>query len=81
MASVLFGVAEMELQHIKERQAAGIAAAKERGIYQGRKKRAFKGNPERARELQQKGLLQQEIAATLGVSERTVRRYLKDQAS
>ena len=37
IASLLFGIAEMEYQHIKERQAAGIAVAKEKGIYKGRK--------------------------------------------
>jgi DNA invertase Pin-like site-specific DNA recombinase len=32
VAAVLFGVAEMELQNNKERQAAGIALAKQRGV-------------------------------------------------
>ena len=36
VAGVLFGIAEIELGHIKERQAAGIAQARKRGIYQGR---------------------------------------------
>jgi len=36
IAAVLFGVAEMEQQNLRERQAAGIAAAKERGVYIGR---------------------------------------------
>lgn len=35
-ADVLLGVAEMERESMLERQAAGIAAAKERGIYTGR---------------------------------------------
>ena len=37
IAGVLFAVAEMELETMKERQRAGIDAAKERGVYQGRK--------------------------------------------
>lgn len=34
---VLFAVAEMEQETRRERQRAGIEAAKERGVYQGRK--------------------------------------------
>ncbi len=32
IASLLFGIAEIELQHTKERQAAGIALAKQRSV-------------------------------------------------
>jgi DNA invertase Pin-like site-specific DNA recombinase len=76
MASLLFGIAEMELQHIKERQAAGIAVAKAKGKYSGRKKGTPKSNPQRAKVLQAKGLRVKEIAQALNVSERTVFRYL-----
>jgi DNA invertase Pin-like site-specific DNA recombinase len=76
IASLLFGIAEMEYQHIKERQAAGIVVAKEEGKYQGRKKGATKAKPERARALHAKGLKPPEIATALNVSERTVFRYL-----
>jgi len=76
MASLLFGIAEMELQHIKERQAAGIAVAKAKGQYSGRKKGTPKANPQRAKILQAKGLRVKEIAQALNVSERTVFRYL-----
>src|SRR5580704_776670 len=37
IASLLFGIAEIELQHVKERQAIGIALAKKRGVYTGRR--------------------------------------------
>jgi DNA invertase Pin-like site-specific DNA recombinase len=77
IASLLFGVAEIELQHVKERQAVGIALAKERGIYQGRKSGTTKAKPDRARELGSKGLTRPEIARSLGVNKRTVYRYLK----
>src|SRR5438270_11640063 len=36
IASLLFGIAEIELQHSKERQGIGIALAKKRGVYAGR---------------------------------------------
>ena len=37
LAAVLLGVAEMEKETCRERQKAGIEAAKERGVYRGRK--------------------------------------------
>ncbi len=76
IASLLFGIAEMELAHTKERQAAGIAVAKTKGVYTGRMKGTTKADPERARELHIKGLNVHEIANALNVSERTVFRYL-----
>jgi DNA invertase Pin-like site-specific DNA recombinase len=74
---VLFAIAEIELQHVKERQAAGIALAKQRGVYKGRKPDATKARPLRARELCDKGMALPEIAQALSVDKRTVSRYLK----
>lgn len=76
VAGVLFAFAEMELQHSKERQAAGIALAKQRGAYKGRKLGTTKGNSERARTLRAKGLTLNEIAAALSVSRGTIINYL-----
>jgi DNA invertase Pin-like site-specific DNA recombinase len=78
IASVLLGVAEMELEAIKERQRVGIVAAKERGVYQGRKQGTTKAKPARAKELRDNGLKQNEIAAAMGVSRTTVNRYLRN---
>jgi DNA invertase Pin-like site-specific DNA recombinase len=77
IAAVLFGVAEMEQETRRERQAAGIAAARERGVYQGRKPGSTKAKPARARQLRDKGQTIAEIATALGVSERSVIRYMK----
>ena len=38
VASVLFGLAEIETEYRRERQAAGIAEAKKRGVYRGRER-------------------------------------------
>ena len=76
IASVLFAVAEMEQETRRERQRAGIEAAKERGVYQGRKPGSTKAKPQRARQLREKGLTLNEIAASLAVSRMTVCRYL-----
>jgi DNA invertase Pin-like site-specific DNA recombinase len=77
IASLLFGIAEIELQHAKERQAAGIAVAKQRGVYTGRQRGTTKATPARARALRQQGLTVREIANALGVKERTVYYYLQ----
>ncbi|QDU75972.1 DNA-invertase hin [Bremerella volcania] len=76
VASVLFAVAEMEQETRRERQAAGIFAAKERGVYQGRKPGTTKAKPARAQALREKGLTHEEIATAMGVSRSTVIRYL-----
>lgn len=76
-ASLLFGIAEIELQHVRERQAAGIALAKQRGVYKGRKRGTTKAKPAQARALRAKGLTAVQIAKALGVGERTVYYYLK----
>ncbi|MGH1377071.1 MAG: recombinase family protein [Alphaproteobacteria bacterium] len=77
VAGVLFGIAQIEHQHIKERQAAGIAVAREKGIYTGRKKGSTKAKPERARELKAQGLKNKEIAKALSINVRTVGNYLR----
>ena len=76
LATLLFGVAEMDLSNIRERQRAGIDAAKKRGVYKGRKPGTIKADAARARKLRDSGLTAIEIATALGVSERTAFRYL-----
>lgn len=76
LAAVLLGLSEVELEYRKERQEAGIAAARAKGIYLGRRAGTTKAKPQRARELHSKGLKAPEIATALGVSTRTVWRYL-----
>jgi DNA invertase Pin-like site-specific DNA recombinase len=77
LAAVLLGIAEMEQDNRRERQAAGIAAAKKRGVYIGRKVGSSKADPERALKLRQKGLSAEEIAKSLGVSRNTAFRYFR----
>lgn len=80
IAALMLGLAEIELQHIKERQKAGIAVAKAQGRYKGRQPGTRKANPVRAQELASKGNTAQEIALALGVSHRTAVRYLAQKA-
>jgi len=76
VASVLFGLAEIEQEYRRERQAAGIAVAKRKGVYRGRSKGTTKAKPARVRALRARGLTAPEIANALHVSVRTVFRYL-----
>lgn len=77
IAAVMLGLAEIELEFRAERQAAGIKAAKRKGIYLGRKKGTTKAKPNRAPELRRRGLNDAEIANAMGTSIRTVQRYLR----
>ena len=75
IAAVLLGLAEIELEYRRERQAAGINVAKHRGVYRGRQQGTTKAKPLRARVLRDQGLTVPEIAIALGTSERTIWRY------
>lgn len=77
IASVLFAVAEMEQETRRERQAAGIEAAKAAGIYKGRKPGSTKADVGKMAELRAKGRTDAEIAAIVGTSRQTVWRCLR----
>lgn len=76
IAAVMLGLAEIELEFRAERQAAGIKAARKRGIYIGRAEGTTKAKPTRAAELRGRGLNDDEIASAMGINRRTVQRYL-----
>ena len=66
-------VAEMELTFIKERQRAGIEAAKAKGIYKGRKKSIDR---EAVQRLKAEGVGATEIARLLGIGRASVYKVL-----
>jgi DNA invertase Pin-like site-specific DNA recombinase len=76
LAALLLGLAEIENEYRRERQAAGIEQAKKKGKYKGRANGTLKGNPQRVQELRDKGLTAPEITTALGISLRTVWRYM-----
>jgi DNA invertase Pin-like site-specific DNA recombinase len=77
MLSVMGAFAEFERALIRERQREGIALAKQRGAYRGRKKAL---SPERVAELRQRaggGEPKAKIAREFGISRETLYQYLK----
>ncbi len=83
IASLLLHIAQMERTRIRERQAAGIQAARASGKRWGGRRPGVgrKTDPKRAHQLCQRGLTHGEIAAALAVSRRTVVRMLKIAAA
>jgi DNA invertase Pin-like site-specific DNA recombinase len=76
--SVMGAFAEFEHELIRERQLEGIALAKQRGAYQGRKKAL---SPKQAATLRQKvseGHPKAKIAREYGISRETLYQYLKE---
>jgi DNA invertase Pin-like site-specific DNA recombinase len=77
MLSVMGAFAEFERALIRERQREGIALAKQRGAYRGRKKAL---SPERVNELRQRadaGEQKAKLAREFGVSRETLYQYLR----
>ncbi len=77
MLSVMGAFAEFERALLRERQREGIALAKQRGVYKGRKKSL---GPEQVKELVGRanaGESKTQLAAAFGVSRETVYQYLR----
>ena len=77
MLSVMGAFAEFERALIRERQREGIALAKQRGAYRGRKKALA---PERVAELQRRaaaGEKKAQLAREFGISRETLYQYLR----
>ncbi|MBR8304679.1 MULTISPECIES: recombinase family protein [Burkholderia cepacia complex] len=77
MLSVMGAFAEFERALIRERQREGIALAKQRGAYRGRKKALA---PERVAELRRRvaaGEKKAQLAREFGISRETLYQYLR----
>ena len=77
VVTVLGMVADMELKFIRDRQRAGIDAAKKKGVYKGRQKQV---DEERIRQLAAAMVPKAQIARDLKVSRMSVYRALKNGA-
>jgi DNA invertase Pin-like site-specific DNA recombinase len=78
MLSVMGAFAEFERALLKERQREGIALAKKRGAYKGRKKSL---SPQEVAELRQRvasGISKAQVAREAGISRQTLYHYLQE---
>ena len=78
LLSVMGAFAEFERALMRERQQEGIALAKKRGVYKGRKPAL---QPDQVAELRQKaqaGAKKARLAREYGISRETVYQYLRE---
>lgn len=78
MLGLLGAVAEFERSIIRERQAEGIARAKERGVYKGRAKVLNEDQITQARQWVALGVSKVEVARRLSVSRTSLYKYLSE---
>jgi DNA invertase Pin-like site-specific DNA recombinase len=77
MLSVMGAFAEFERSLIRERQREGIALAKQRGAYLGRKRSLSDGEILSLRQRIQNGEKKAQVARELGISRETLYQYLR----
>lgn len=77
MLSVMGAFAEFERALIRERQREGIALAKQRGVYRGRKKCLLPDQVAQLRQRVQAGEQKSKLAREFGISRETVYQYLR----
>jgi DNA invertase Pin-like site-specific DNA recombinase len=77
MLSVMGAFAEFERALIRERQSEGITLARQRGVYQGRKKILSAGQVTQLRRRVSEGEAKAQIARDLGISRETLYQYLR----
>jgi DNA invertase Pin-like site-specific DNA recombinase len=77
MLAVLGAVAEFERTMLRERQAEGIAKARAKGVYRGRKPVLDAGQCDQVRDQITAGVPKAAIARTLGVSRSALYAHLK----
>jgi len=77
LLSVMGAFAEFERQLGKERQREGIALAKKRGAYRGRKRALTNDQVDQLRQRAGAGETKTALARTFGVSRETVYQYLR----
>lgn len=77
MLSVMGAFAEFERALIRERQLEGIALAKQRGVYRGRKKSLSDTDVLTLRHRIQKGDKKAKVAREFGISRETLYQYIR----
>jgi DNA invertase Pin-like site-specific DNA recombinase len=78
MLSVMGAVHEFERALIKERQLEGIALAKKRGAFKGRKKLLSQAEVVELRQRVNDGMSKAQVAREFGISRETLYKYLRE---
>jgi DNA invertase Pin-like site-specific DNA recombinase len=81
MLSVMGAIHEFDRALIKERQREGIALAKKRGAFKGRKKSLSQVEVAELRQQIAAGMSKAQAAREFGISRETIYKYLKDAES
>ena len=81
LLSIMGAFAEFERSLIRERQREGIAIAKKRGAYKGRKRSLSVEQVEMVRERVAAGEKKAKLARDLGVSRETLYQYLRGEVA
>lgn len=81
MLSVMGAFAEFERALIKERQREGIALAKKRGAYRGRKKSLSNEQVAKLKSWVAAGQPKTQVAREFGISRETLYQYLRADGS
>ena len=76
MLGILGSFAEFERAIIKERQVEGIAQAKARGVYKGRKKKLTHAQVAYAKKQIANGVTKTQVAQELGISRATLYNWI-----
>lgn len=79
MLSVMGAFAEFERALIRERQKEGIALAKQRGVYRGRKRSLSTEKIAEARQRIAAGEKKAQVARDFGISRETLYQYLREE--
>ena len=77
LLSVMGAFAEFERALIRERQLEGIALAKQRGVYKGRKKSLSEAAITELRQRLSTGITKAQLAREFGISRETLYQYLR----
>ena len=80
LLSVMGAFAEFERALLRERQREGIALAKQRGVYRGRKKRLSQAEIGVLQQRAQAGETKARLAREAGISRETLYQYLRSKA-
>jgi DNA invertase Pin-like site-specific DNA recombinase len=81
MLSVMGAFAEFERSLIRERQREGIALAKQRGAYRGRKKALSEADIAQLRRRVESGETKAQVARDFGISRETLYQYIRKTKS